>query len=429
MNREETELRNTLVGVMEDATAREQARLDAMRKAASQETPLAPAKSLAAGKPSPVKRRKSARVRGVFERPRGSDTWWCRWTDSVGKLHREKCGAKGTAINVYRKRKIAVLEGQLLPGKLRQAKMPTLSGFAQRFIDAIQVHCASKPQTIRFYAQQMAALLQFAPLADARLCDIDEALIEAFVQHRIVATSTATVNRGLATLRRALRLAQQWRVIDRVPRIRLLPGERRREFVLSHKQEPQYLVACPQPLRDCALLMVDTGLRVGEALALEWRDVHLTADSGYVQVRDGKSRYARRAVPLTSRVREMLEPRQQASQSFRVFVEGDGQIMLPTSLAHIHAKVRRAHGFSSEFVLHSLRHTFCTRLGEAGAEAFLIQRMAGHHSVTVSERYVHPTPEAAVRAIGRLDACNRAISEVSTGTTTGTGTLALPVSH
>jgi integrase len=80
--------------------------------------------------------------------------------------------------------------------------------------------------------------------------------------------------------------------------------------------------------------------------------------------------------------------------------------MLNTSLAHQHAKVRRALGFPAEFVLHSLRHRFCTRLGEAGTEAFLIQRLAGHQSVTVSERYVHPTPESAVLAIRRLDAAN-----------------------
>lgn len=103
--------------------------------------------------------------------------------------------------------------------------------------------------------------------------------------------------------------------------------------------------------------------------------------------------------------------------------------MLNTSLAHLHAKVRRALGLPAEFVLHSLRHTFCTRLGEEGTESFQIRRLAGHHSVTVSERYVHPTPESAVLAIRRLDAANRSFSGASTDTTTDTGTLALSVSH
>jgi site-specific recombinase XerD len=368
--------------------------------------------------------------RGVFQKFPGKNMpWWIRYVDAQGRLRREKAGTWAAACALYTKRKNEATEGRKLPENLRQVNMPTLRGFSQRFIDAIQIECASKPQTVRCYAQQMTALLQFAPLADARLCDIDEALIQAFVEHRAAKTSTATVNRGLATLRRALRLAQRWKVIDHFPQVRLLAGEHEREFVLSRKDEARYLASGPQPLRDAALLMVDTGLRVGEVLALEWSDVRLCPEPGFVQVREGKSRYARRAVPLTTRSRDMLQARRKAAQSLSVFVEGDGRPMLNTSLAHLHAKVRGALGLPAEFVLHSLRHTFCTRLGEEGTEAFQIRRLAGHHSVTVSERYVHPTPESAVLAIRRLDAANRSLSGASTDTTTDTGTLALSVSH
>jgi len=57
-------------------------------------------------------------------------------------------------------------------------------------------------------------------------------------------------------------------------------------------------------------------------------------------------------------------------------------------------------------VLHSLRHTFGTRLGEAGADAFTIMRLMGHSTVTVSQRYVHPSPEAVELAYERLTALN-----------------------
>jgi integrase len=118
----------------------------------------------------------------------------------------------------------------------------------------------------------------------------------------------------------------------------------------------------------------------------------------------------------------MLEERRKAAKSLSVFAEDANGPMINTSLARLHAKVRGTPGFPAEFVLHSLRHTFCTRLGEAATEAFLIQRLAGHHSVTVSERYVHPTPESAVLAIRRLDAANGSISGASSATTTATGT-------
>jgi hypothetical protein len=47
-----------------------------------------------------------------------------------------------------------------------------------------------------------------------------------------------------------------------------------------------------------------------------------------------------------------------------------------------------------------------TRLGEAGADAFTIMKIAGHSSVTVSQRYVHPTPEGMDRAFDRLERLN-----------------------
>jgi hypothetical protein len=52
-----------------------------------------------------------------------------------------------------------------------------------------------------------------------------------------------------------------------------------------------------------------------------------------------------------------------------------------------------------------------TKLGEAGANAFTIMKIAGHSSVTVSQRYVHPTPEGLERAFERLEALKATKSE------------------
>jgi integrase len=236
---------------------------------------------------------------------------------------------------------------------------PTLKLFEKRFITAIEVRSAAKPRTIEFYKQQCARLLDYEPLASARLDQIDESLIETYIQYRIKVVSPATVNRSLATLRLTLRLAQEWRVIDRVPRIRLLAGERNREFVLSHEQETAYLEAAPRPLKDVTLLIVDTGLRVGEAVALEWGDIHFEpaagARFGYIQVRKGKTKNARRNVPLTDRARDMLRVRRSRHSvvSLRAFLQQGGGPVLVSSLDHQHKKLRDTLELPSEFVLHS----------------------------------------------------------------------------
>ena len=308
---------------------------------------------------------------------------------------------------------------------------PKLKDFAPKFRAAIETRSADKPETVKFYKSKLDRLLEFEPLASAPLDRIDEALIERYVQHRSKQyvrqqgrkvtpakannrrkqIAPATVNRELATLRRLLYLAYEWKVINRVPRTRMLPGERNREFVLSQDDEKDYLDFAPQPLKDVALLVLDTGLRVGEAVALEWPDIHLDpangAKFGYIHVRSGKSKNAKRNISLTARVRAMLEARAQQTDSKWVFPGDTEGPFLATSLNHQQAKLREALGLPKDFVIHSLRHTMLTRLGEAGVDAFTIMRIAGHSSVTVSQRYVHPSPEALERAFERLEAFNK----------------------
>lgn len=183
------------------------------------------------------------------------------------------------------------------------------------------------------------------------------------------------VNRELATLRRILHIAHDWEVIKGVPKVRLLPGEQSRDFVL------------------------DSTLRLCEALALQWPDVHLEHAGGarycWVQVRDGKTKKARRTVPLAAHEGRLLAEKRQAATTAWVFPgDSSDKPVLGTSLAHMHTKVcRPGHGkkrryiFPRDFVLHSLRHTCLTRLGEAGADAFTMMKLAGHASVTISQRF------------------------------------------
>lgn len=58
-------------------------------------------------------------------------------------------------------------------------------------------------------------------------------------------------------------------------------------------------------------------------------------------------------------------------------------------------------------MLYSLRHTALTRPEENGADAFTIMRIAGHSSVTTSQRYVQPSSERVAWAIARLDSSNQ----------------------
>jgi integrase len=182
--------------------------------------------------------------------------------------------------------------------------------------------------------------------------------------------------------------------------------------VLNYSQELNYLAATNGDLHDIGLLILDTGLRMGEVLDLEWPDVRLEpadgADYGYLTVRARNSKNSKsRNLPLTARVLEMLTRRAGSKSDGLVFLgTKEGAKLCQTWINEQHRNIRDLLKLPKEFVPHSLRHTFRTRLGESGADAFTIMKLMGHSTVTVSQRYVHPSPESMERAVGRMDTLN-----------------------
>jgi integrase len=301
-------------------------------------------------------------------------------------------------------------------------KAPTLAAFEARMLPHLKANTA--PRTYGFYKQNLAALNRFAPLSQSRLHKIDESLIENFVQFRLKNGKTGkdetkksltatTVNHSLRTLRRALILAKDWNIIRDVPRIRLLPGENEREFVIEEstlEQMTKYIaVAYPTSLMQHMLpFLVDTGLRVSEACGLKIE--HVTFENGNataIRIVKGKSRYSKREIPLTTRAALAITAALKQSKSEFVFTSKGGKKPLTRHYPSQQFRtIRDAIGIGPECVLHSCRHTFCTRLGKAGADAFTIQKLAGHSSITISQRYVHADREIKQAAIALLNKLN-----------------------
>lgn len=134
---------------------------------------------------------------------------------------------------------------------------------------------------------------------------------------------------------------------------------------------------------------------------------------GYIRIRDGKSHNAKREVSITSRVKARLEARKPEATRLLVFVTVHGQPYLSR------LQVRATLKLPSGFVLHSLRHTMLTRLGEAGVDAFTIMKIAGHSSITISSATSIRQPRRW-RTRLRSWICNNAGTVHGVGTKVGT---------
>ncbi len=214
------------------------------------------------------------------------------------------------------------------------------------------------------------------------------------------------MNSNLRVLRRVLGLAVDWHVLAAMPKMKLLRGERIRDRVVSQEEEKKYLAVAPEPLASIVTVLFDTGLRTDECFRLRWEAISwMNGQHGTLAVTHGKSSAARRVLPMTPRVRMVLENRWLAARKPDIGYVWPGE----TTTGYIHdEKVRRAHLKVVEaakvrhFVLHSLRHTFLTRLGEAGVDAWTLARIAGHSSIKLSMLYVHSSATNMSEAISRL---------------------------
>ena len=285
----------------------------------------------------------------------------------------------------------------------------SLTQFSERFFAYLKDNVAG-PRTVEFYKQAYKPL-EFGPLFGApKLSEITPSLIQEWTQWRLTQVSATRVNASLRTLRRALRMAEEWKYIDRAPKIKLLPGERQREFVVKEELLRKMLAheKCSDFLKVFLPFLIDTGLRISEALALTWDHVGLEpkqdASLGWVYVAKGKSKKAKRHVPLTERAHGILRELKEETKSDYVFPAADDKQLSRHWPSEQFRILRDEMNLPDDCVIHSMRHTFCTRLGESNCDAFTIMNLAGHSSITISQRYVHPTPERMENAISRMSA-------------------------
>ena len=220
--------------------------------------------------------------------------------------------------------------------------------------------------------------------------------------------AVSTLNTALRALRRVLRLAVEWGVIASAPKIKLLQGEQHRDRVLTQEEETKYFAVAEEPLVSIATLLADSGIRPDECYRLRWEDVRFDDAQythGSISILTGKTKAAKRKLPVTLRERNVLEMLWQNAKKPEI-----GWVFpSATKSGHAdHATVRKQHRNTLKlsgvrpFVLYSFRHTFLTRLGASGCDVWTLARIAGHSSIQMSAKYVHPDEDAVLTAMARL---------------------------
>lgn len=196
--------------------------------------------------------------------------------------------------------------------------------------------------------------------------------------------SVATINRRLAVLRSAMKMAYEtweWRDTPIVAWKRLMRAEPETiERDLSNAARERLLAACPPWLAAIVEFAIATGLRQGPILALQWQDID--ADSRLI-VPVGKGRKSN-PVELTDWAWEVLE--RIGRRNIGPVFTRNGKRIKSLKTAWEFARKRAE---LPDVRFHDLRHTFGQMLMDETGDLTLVQDALHHASPTTTRRYAH----------------------------------------
>lgn len=303
------------------------------------------------------------------------------------------------------------------PSAAKPKDVPTLAAFWPRFIDGHVRANRHKPSGMA--GKESIGRVHLLPAFGTRkLSAITTEDVQGF-KARLADRSPKTVNNILTVLNVALEKAVEWGIIPVAPCvIRLLPTPRLSAQFYDF-DEYEALVSAARAMGDQVLLIVllggEAGLRCGEIMALEWRDVNPRKRQLCVERAQWRTEVTApkggrlRHVPLTSRLAEALQ-RARHLRGERVVCQENGRPLTQKMVQQWVGRAARRAGMGKAGV-HLLRHTFCSHLAMRGAPARAIQELAGHRDLSTTQRYMHLTPssvEAAIRCLeGRSDVDSR----------------------
>jgi integrase len=247
-------------------------------------------------------------------------------------------------------------------------------------------------------------LITKTPLSGMRMDQITADDVETMNFHE----SPHSRNCAIRTLRRMLGKARDWKVLREVPSIKtikVLPRDR----MVTAEDEKRLLAASKRPLQDVLTIMLDSGMRNREVSRMRWENVNW--DGAFYFNPKGKTRKARRYVPLSERVIALLRNIQQElskGQSKPQLKRREGWVFpskKPPSgyiglsgLEHRFRKLARALGIPDALKLYCARHTFGTVAMAETRDPGLVREVMGHESLTTTLGYLHPET-AAIKAV------------------------------
>jgi integrase len=348
--------------------------------------------------------RRSFQQGSLFQRGTRRKLWVARWWEDVmqidGTLSRlRRSEVVGTVADLpTRRRAMQVLSQKLRAinsGEARPHSIRTFEDFVKN--DWMPVILPTlKYATQKHYRYMLDSHLVPA-FGQEQLRDLTREDLQQFLVRKLNSgLSWETVHHFKCGLSKILGAAEEWGyVADNPDQVKDLAGK------------------LGEPVRSITLLLVLTGLRIGELLALRWGNVDLDARILRVMetVYDGhfdkpKTKRGKRTIPIGAETAAVLAPlRPSFTDPTRlVFAQSDGRPLERWNLLRKHLKPAAKKSGLSGVTWHLLRHSHATMLDVVGTPIGTMQSLLGHSAPEITrEIYLHAVPEEQRRAVNNVE--------------------------
>lgn len=272
----------------------------------------------------------------------------------------------------------------------------------QQYVDRVYWPWSVKtkrPASLRSDASKFKAIL--STLGDDRLENLTETRIDVLRERLLAKGLKATsINKHLHSVIAVLHHAVNTGAIETMPcrRVRLEREPPLRQIKdLSASEEATLLASLPPHHRWTITIALQTGMRIGEILALRWSAVDL--DAGFLLVQGSKTNTSRR-VPLSSALLTEMKKRRNLPDAW-VTPGHDGGPTLHRTVWSAFKAAAKAAG-RPEFTIHHCRHLVASRLLNSGLSIVMISDLLGHASLAMSRRYSHSDPNAIRAGLDKI---------------------------
>ena len=346
--------------------------------------------------------------------------WRIRWFDALGNRQSESYLERAVAVTMLRKHE---LEAEEIQKGLRP-----LQRIDKTFDELCDYWTANRTPLKRSAKDDLSIIRRsLRPVFGAMSVrdfegELGQRAVDAFLVERHESLDAKTIANHVTLLISMLNLAVDLRWLDKAPRIRkpkVRLFNRDFRYLRTTADITKFLAAAREDSELAFVLYataIYTGCREGELAALTWGDVDF--DRRLITVQrsfDGPTKANDlRYVPLLDGLVEILEawrtknpttllfPNQAGAmhgKSARIFQETFKRVLDAAGFAKVRVKGKERHYVT----FHSLRHTFASHWVMRGGDLYKLQRILGHKSVAMTQRYAHLSPDLYREDHGRLD--------------------------